>query len=146
MSTTPARPAEPPPPGFLHHTFISHNHADKRTARRLYKKLRAAGLSVWFDEKNIPPGGDIWQHVQQGLDESATLILLMTPHSVGASWVQTECSGILFADPSNIRLRLIPVMLADCEVPTLIRRFRYIDARHGFSQEILQQLLGAILR
>ena len=30
---------------------------------------------MWFDENDIPPGGDIWENVQQGLDESTTLVI-----------------------------------------------------------------------
>lgn len=146
MKTTSPVPLASLPPEFRHHTFISHNQADKRTARRLCKKLQAAGLDVWLDENNIPCGGDIWEYVQKGLEESRTLILLMSPDSVAANWVKTECSGILFADPSNIRLRLIPVMLRDCEIPLLIRRFRYIDARKGLSQAVMQQIIGAVCR
>jgi hypothetical protein len=41
---------------FSYNVFLSHNAKDKPRVRRLAKRLRDAGLCVWFDEWIIKPG------------------------------------------------------------------------------------------
>jgi hypothetical protein len=53
----------------------NHERPQHRIPTGFFNGFTAAGLLVWFDENDIPPGGDIWEHVLQGLDESATLVI-----------------------------------------------------------------------
>ena len=40
-----------------------------------------------------------------------------------------ERSTVLFRDPSNKGRRFIPLLLADCELPDALRRYKYVDYR-----------------
>ena len=40
-----------------------------------------------------------------------------------------ERSTVLFRDPSNAGRRFIPLVLADCELPDTLRRYKYVDFR-----------------
>lgn len=40
-----------------YHAFLSHAHVNKAQAERLYDLLsRVAGIPVWYDAVNLPPG------------------------------------------------------------------------------------------
>lgn len=114
---------------FQYDAFLSHNSADKLQVRRLAERLRAAGLRVWFDEWVIRPGDDIYLAIERGLEASRTLVLCLSPAALGSNWVGLERSTVLFRDPSNAARRFVPLLLADCELPDTLRRYKYLDFR-----------------
>ncbi len=114
---------------FAFDVFLSHNSKDKPQVRKLAEQLRDSGLRVWFDDWVIQAGDDIYLAVERGLETSRTLILCMSPNAFGSDWVGLERSTVLFRDPSNADRRFIPLLLADCELPDTLRRFKYVDYR-----------------
>ncbi|MCX7113883.1 MAG: TIR domain-containing protein [Proteobacteria bacterium] len=129
-------------PQFSFDVFLSHNSKDKPRVRMLAERLRSAGLRVWFDEWIIQPGDDIYLTIEGGLEVSRTLILCLSDNAIGSDWVGLERSTALFRDPSNAARRFIPLLLADCELPDTLRRYKYIDFRVE-SDEAFQKLLAA---
>lgn len=114
---------------FSYDVFLSHNSQDKPRVLELAEQMRAAGLRVWFDDWVIKAGDDIYLAIERGLESSRTLILCMSPNAFGSDWVGLERSTVLFRDPSNADRRFIPLLLADCELPDTLRRFKYVDYR-----------------
>ena len=129
-------------PQFSFDVFLSHNSKDKPRVRMLAERLRSSGLRVWFDEWIIQPGDDIYLTIERGLGVSRTLILCLSDNAIGSDWVGLERSTVLFRDPSNADRRFIPLLLADCELPDTLRRYKYIDFRVE-SDEAFHQLLAA---
>jgi len=117
------------PTNFSFDVFLSHNSKDKGRVRRLAERLRGAGVRVWFDEWVIRPGDDIYLSVERGLEAAQTLVLCLSPAALGSEWVGLERSTVLFRDPSNANRRFIPLLLADCDLPDTIRRYKYVDFR-----------------
>ena len=114
---------------FNYDIFLSHNSKDKPRVRKLAERLRESGLRVWFDQWVIRPGDDIYLAIERGLQASRTLALCMSAATFDSDWVALERSTVLFRDPANRDRRFIPLLLADCEIPDAIRRYRYIDYR-----------------
>src|ERR1035437_9167175 len=117
------------PSNFTYDVFLSHNSQDKPRVRKLAERLRAAGVRVWFDEWVIRPGDDIYLSVERGLEAARTLVLCLSPAALGSEWVGLERSTVLFRDPSNADRRFISLLLADCDLPDTIRRYKYVDFR-----------------
>jgi hypothetical protein len=130
------------PTNFLFDVFLSHNSKDKTRVRRLAERLRAAGLRVWFDGWVIRPGDDIYLSLERGLEQARTLVLCMSPAAFGADWVALERSTVLFRDPTNEGRRFVPLLLADCEMPDAVRRYRYVDYREE-GEAAFRELVGA---
>ena len=114
---------------FKFDVFLSHNSRDKGPARTLAEKLKQEGLRVWFDEWQITPGDIIALKIDEGLEQSRTLVLCVSPSALASGWVALERSTALFRDPANRGRRFIPLLLADCDLPDTLRRYRYIDYR-----------------
>jgi hypothetical protein len=114
---------------FTFDVFLSHNSKDKLRVRALAGKLKAAGLSVWFDEWIIKPGDDIYLKIENGLATSRVLVLCMSPNAFASDWVGLERSTVLFRDPSNAGRRFVPLLLEDCTPPETLRRYKYLDYR-----------------
>src|SRR5580698_3468295 len=115
---------------FDYDVFLSHNSRDRVSVRQLAERLRSAGLRVWFDEWELRPGDLISLAIDSGLERSRTLVLCLSPAALGSGWVSLERVTVLFRDPSLKDRRFIPVLLADCEMPHSMLRYRYIDFRN----------------
>ena len=127
---------------FEFDVFLSHNSADKPRVRKLAERLRAAGLRVWFDEWIIKPGDDIYLAIERGLAATRVQVLCLSPAALGSDWVTLERSTVLFRDPTNAGRRFIPLLLADCELPDTLRRYKYVDFREE-AEAALEELLTA---
>jgi WD40 repeat protein len=130
------------PANFQYDVFLSHASQDKPRVRRLAERLRDAGLRVWFDEWAIEPGDDVTLAIERGLGASRVQVLCLSPTALGSDWVALERSTVLFRDPTNADRRFIPLLLADCELPDTLRRYRAIDYREE-TEAAFDELLAA---
>jgi hypothetical protein len=121
--------------------FLSHNKAEKDWASSLADALSARGASVFLDERSISPGEDIVRAISVALEASRQLVFLMSPRSVESQWVELEWASTLYSDPGAASNRVVPVLLEDCEIPFLLRRLKYIDARKLTPAECAATLL-----
>ncbi|HWA84358.1 MAG TPA: TIR domain-containing protein, partial [Fimbriimonadaceae bacterium] len=130
------------PNEFRYDVFLSHNSADKDPVRRLAERLKQAGLRVWFDEWNVKPGDIIPLAVDDGLDQSRVLLLCISPNALASGWVALERSTAIHRDPANASRRFVPLLLADCDLPDTLRRYKYVDYR-GEAEVAFSEVLTA---
>ena len=121
------------PDRFQFDVFLSHNAQDKPRVRRLAERLKQAGLRVWFDEWNVRSGDIIALKVDEGLEQSRVLLLCISPNALASGWVALERSTAIHRDPSNEGRRFIPLLLADCDLPDTLRRYKYLDFQEDFT-------------
>ena len=88
------------------------------------------------------PGDDIYLAIERGLEASRTLVLCISPATFGSDWVSLERSTVLFRDPTNAGRRFIPLLLADCEMPDTLRRYKYIDYRKAGASTFKELLVA----
>lgn len=113
--------------------FISYNHQDRPFVARLAQGLKAAGLPVWWDQWEIKFGDSIIQKVSDGIDKSAYLVAVLSPHSVQSDWVRREIGSVLMKQLSAEKgVVVLPLLLADCEVPALLREIKWVDFREDY--------------
>jgi tetratricopeptide (TPR) repeat protein len=125
--------------------FISYNHLDRNFAERLAQDLKAAGLSVWWDEWEIKVGDSIVQKVSDGIEQSAYLAVILSPHSAQAPWVKKELNSALMGQLSAERkIIILPLKIAECEIPILLSEIYWADFTQDYHAGI-RKLLGAIL-
>jgi WD40 repeat protein len=127
---------------FKYDVFLSHNAKDKPRVRRLAERLQQAGLRVWFDDWVIQPGDDIYLAIERGLDATRVLLLCISPNALASGWVALERSTAIHRDPANEGRRFIPLLLADCDMPDTLRRYKYVDFREE-AEAAFAELLSA---
>jgi len=115
--------------------FLSYSTKDEARVEPLAERLRADGVRVWFDRFALEGGDHVYRTVQEGLAKSRHLALFLSPSAVASGWVEAESGAILYRDPSNRENRLIPILLADCEVPELLAPLRQIDLRSSAGKD-----------
>jgi len=127
---------------FAYDVFISHSSADKPAVRELAQRLRVDGLRVWLDEWVIKPGDMIGLRIEEGLERSRTLVLVMSANAFASEWVTLERHTVMFRDPTNQQRRFIPLRLDDAAIKDTLRQYAYVDWRQRADAEY-ERLLGA---
>ncbi|HKP87378.1 MAG TPA: TIR domain-containing protein [Blastocatellia bacterium] len=122
--------------------FISHSSEDKSAVRELAERLKGDGLRVWLDEWEIRPGDLVPLKIEQGLEQSRTLVLIMSASAFASEWVTLERHTALFRDPTNQQRRFIPLRLDESEIKDTLKQFAYVDWRQR-SAEQYAKLLAA---
>ena len=120
---------------FEYDVFLSHSAKDKPAVRQLAARLRGDGLRVWLDEWVIQPGDAISLAIEQGLESSRTLVLVMSKNAFGSDWVTLERHTAFFRDPTNQQRRFIPLRLDNSDIKDVLRQFAYIDWRKKEEEE-----------
>lgn len=132
--------------------FLSHRSTDKDFARQLAADIEAEvfrdrGLLTWLDEAEIDFGQSIPKMVNEGLEISRFIGLLMTPDYFcnESGWTDAEWHAALNVDPDNRRGRIIPLLVADCPmIPYLLRHLRMIDFRGSRYAQAFKELLRVL--
>jgi len=136
--------------------FLSHRELDKDFVRRLAADIEQQSseqnsrrrLQTWLDEAEIRPGQSIPAAINEGLEKSRFVALILTPNyfQSESGWTDAEWHAILSQDPDNRRGHILPILAADCPyIPMLLRHLAPLDMRgKGYEREV--ERLLAILR
>lgn len=132
--------------------FLSHRSTDKDFVRQLAADIEAEvfrdrGLLTWLDEAEIDFGQSIPKMVNDGLEKSRFIGLIMTPDYFRneSGWTDAEWHAVLNVDPDNRRGRIIPLLVVDCPViPPLLRHLRMVDFRGSRYAQALKELLRVL--
>jgi hypothetical protein len=77
--------------------FVSHASEDKVFVERLAHDLIIRGVQVWYAEWEIRVGESIVQKINEGIDSSGSLLVVLSEASTRSAWVGRElraCQGI----------------------------------------------------
>jgi len=132
--------------------FLSHRTTDKLFVRELaadIEKQSSEGshLRVWLDEAEVRPGDSLPRMINEGLEKSRFIGLVMTPEYFASSsgWTDAEWHAALHSDPDNRKGRIIPLLISDCPyIPYLLRHLRAIDLRGHHYQAGLRELVSVL--
>ena len=99
--------------------FISYAREDIEKADRIYSELKNAGIRVWMDKKNIFPGQNWKNAIDNAISKSRYFIPLFSSTSVTKiGYVQVEFKYALevFKTYPPNEIFYLPVRLDDCEI------------------------------
>lgn len=130
----------------MYDVFLSHNRIQKPWVRRLYEFLVKQGLSVFFDELSILPGANILSSIEQGIEQSRYIILILSPSSLNSKWVGMETQFTIHNDP-NARLgSLVPVIIEKIDPDKLRLSVRTLNCIDLTKKESRLERLKLILK
>lgn len=123
--------------------FVSHNKADKESARALATRLVEQGVDVWFDEWEIRPGDSITGGIEKGLSEADVFVLLWSKKAQKSNWVGTEVRAFLRRRVDNDGLRIVPLMTDATPLPALVADYRGFDLSGETTlEEVVAEMTG----
>jgi len=109
--------------------FLSHNQRDKDFVRRLAVDLQRLGANVWLDERELDIGDSIVSAVQTAIAAADYVAVVLSPHSVQSKWVQREMEAAFAEEINSGRVKVLPLLRADCDIPPFLQARLYADFR-----------------
>jgi hypothetical protein len=124
--------------------FLSYSKDDKEMVRRVADGLRKGGIRVWWDDESILLGKNFVQEIERGLDATDFFVVFISPGLMSSHWAQQELAFAMSRQVSGRRIPLIPILLADTEMPPLLRTIQYLDLRDGDAGRAITMLVDVI--
>ena len=131
--------------------FLSHNNADeqwtgKLAARLEEEKWRRRKLRVFFSPWDIQPGQYFPEKIEQAIQKSRKVAVVMSPPGVKSTWVKLERLVATHISIEERDDRLIPLYRRKCKIPGFLAPVVYIDFRDDSKFEVSCQRLVAAIR
>lgn len=123
--------------------FLSHASEDEEFTMRLAHELRKKGIAVWLDKSSLKVGDSIVEKINQGIEESTFMILVISRDFINKPWCKREMSAAFHRQSSQKGFKILPIIIEDCDVPPLISDIMRADFRKSFD-EGLKSLLDSI--
>lgn len=113
--------------------FISYSRSDSDFTNKLTKHLSESGVDVWIDHKKIQAGNRWDQSIEEALDQSSTILVVLSPASIKSENVMDEVNYALEENK-----QIVPILYQKCKVPLRLRRIQWIDFIKGFESGLTQ--------
>jgi hypothetical protein len=114
---------------FQWDVFISYGHADSDIALRIRTALTKKGVDrVWIDVEQILPGDVFVKKIEDGLERSSAVAILISPASLASGWVEEEYTrAISLTKRLRNSVRVIPVVIKAASVPGFLASRSWVD-------------------
>jgi len=104
--------------------FISHAWEDNEISRKLAENLKRDGAEIWIDYAKIRGGDSLPEIISNAIEWCDTLILVWSKKASNSYWVKEE-----WTCAHSIRKRIVPCLVDEAELPSILRSRLYIDIR-----------------
>lgn len=112
---------------YQHDIFICHTDADDKLCALYAKALKARGASVWYDQTTHQDGVRLTGEIEQHLQRSSALVVLLTPASVSSAWVRLQIDAFRSLAAHDSARLVLGIRIRPCEVPVLLRGSLFLD-------------------
>ena len=92
------------------HIFVSHGSEDSEEANRLAAFIEAKGAKVWIAPRDVRPGQDYSEQLQEAIEQAAAFVVLITDKANRSPYVRAE-TEMAFSTGKPI----FPVRLSDLQ-------------------------------
>jgi TIR domain/SEFIR domain len=106
--------------------FISYTKLDQSWAEWIASELERAGYTTVIQAWDFRPGENFIVRMSETLQQAERLLAVLSPAYVGSAYAQDEWTASLIRDSSG-RHRLVPVRVAETELPPLLASVVFID-------------------
>jgi tetratricopeptide (TPR) repeat protein len=121
--------------------FISYTSADRAWAEWIAWELEEAGYTTLIQAWDFRPGMNFVTEMQKGAAESSRTLIVLSKQFLESGFTQAEWTSAFSKDPAGENGLLIPVRVAECEPPGLLRARIYIDLVGMRAEEALRRRL-----
>jgi len=111
-----------------HDCFISYFSGDKEFVGWVDQQLQLRGIKTWRDEREIEIGDSMTDKIQEGLVDSHTFTIVLTPDALQRPWVKEELKAA-YARKLAGDLKILPILHKECDIPPFLADYKYADFR-----------------
>jgi hypothetical protein len=108
--------------------FLCHANVDTQLAQRLATDLQKHGINVWYSGWDLQPGDNLRRTIEQGIEDAANFLVLLTEPILTAHWAQAELDAA-FTKYVERSCRIIPIVVgvAPDQVPLFLRTIFWVS-------------------
>src|SRR6266498_4784166 len=131
-------------PKRLLKVFLCHASGDKPAVRVLYQRLIRDGVDAWLDKEKLLPGQDWRQEIPRAVRESDVVVICLSNKSLTKEgYVQTEIAFALdiAKEKPEGTIFLIPARLEECDVPSKLGLWQWVDL---FESDVYEWLMRSL--
>ncbi|MCK4598968.1 toll/interleukin-1 receptor domain-containing protein [Candidatus Bipolaricaulota bacterium] len=110
--------------------FLSHSWKDKAFARKLAAVLQKAGVRVWLDEAELKVGDSLLRKISDAISDMDYVAAILSKNSIDSPWVQKELDMAMNLEIYHNKIRVLPILIEDCKLPTYLTGKIYLDFRN----------------
>jgi len=125
--------------------FISYCSKDSEFVEKLCETLIQKHVGVWLDKWEMRPGDSLIDKIQNGIESSSHLLVVLSPNYIQSEWCKKEQNAGIMKEIKAKEIILIPILLEDCEIPIFLQEKVYADFRKDFSSGF-SELYGSLSR
>ena len=113
---------------MAHRIFLSHKHEDKAIVEQVAIRLKEilGEEAIFYDAWSIQPGDGIIDKMNEGLTAPEFVFFFVSPLALASGLVKIEWQNALLK-ASKGQTRLIPIRIANVEMPEVLKQNLYID-------------------
>jgi TIR domain len=104
--------------------FLSYASQDAEAARRIADTLRAAGIQIWFNQRELR-GGDVWdRHIRDQIQDSRLFIAVISANTAARDEGYFRREWKLAVDRTQDMAETGPVGMAGCDPSATVNLLR----------------------
>jgi hypothetical protein len=111
--------------------FISYSSDAKTWAKRLSESLESKGVSIWTDLKDLEPGADFDEKIQDALHDANCFVIVIGPKNRIGQAQDLEIQAALKSTWADSRKRIVPVLVGDKEPPSFLKNWLPVRLQPG---------------
>ncbi len=125
--------------------FISHTKADKQLVEPIALKLATVygKESIFYDSWAVQPGDGIIDKMNEGLTKCKFFFFFVSKNSIQSKMVKLEWQNAIIR-ATNGEVKLIPVKLDDCLMPSILLQNMYINFHNYGPETAIRQMIDVI--
>src|ERR1035438_886648 len=112
------------------HFFISRAGEDAEYAKWMAEVLEAEGYTTILQDLDFRPGDSFIHRMNEALVAAEQVIALLSPSYLAKDFTRMEFYSALVKHGIGTKRYLIPVRIAECEIPPVANQFVYRSEEH----------------
>ena len=125
------------------HVFISFSYIDWDTVSAILEALDRHHIQYWSDQR-IAAGDDWKRETDEAIESADVFILMVSPGYASSDFAMYEM-GWAVGISRDTGAKIVPVIIKDGLMPSVLKRYQSLDARNMDAEEIavkIGQLAG----
>jgi hypothetical protein len=126
--------------------FFSYSRKDRTFVRKLANELQTFGIKTWVDEGELGAGDSLIWKISDAIWRCDFFIVVISEHSTQSNWVRKELEIAFTQEVNNDRLKIIPILKDNAEVPVFLRGKVYADfSKPRRRKDAIRKILQSVL-
>ena len=112
--------------------FLCHAGEDNEVTEKIACELNNNGYAVWYDKWSLSVGDSITDKINEGIKGSSFMGVILSEKSINKPWCKLEMNSALQLQLKDMGIKILTILIEDCEIPPLLSDIKYADFRKLF--------------